>query len=266
VKKLLAYFRVHLGEALVYRATGFIWMLNDIGPALVALLFWLAAFQDQVSIAGYTVATMSIYYFGVMAINALIVPYPEYTLVEEIRSGSFSNYLVKPINLVLFKMCNMLAWRVPKAFYLVPLIFILNHFSSGKPDQVSLSLITLGSFIVSLGLSFLLMFFIKMILALTAIWLTESGWLFFSFEIFSSLFSGELVPLSFLPVSVQMVNNWLPFKYFLSFPLLIVLQKINSSYEIVLGLLTQLFWVISFYLVYRLILNCGIKNYCAYGG
>jgi len=93
VKKLLAYFRVHLGEALVYRATGFIWMLNDIGPALVALLFWLAAFQDQVSIAGYTVATMSIYYFGVMAINALIVPYPEYTLVEEIRSGSFSTRL-----------------------------------------------------------------------------------------------------------------------------------------------------------------------------
>ena len=105
-----------------------------------------------------------------------------------------------------------------------------------------------------------------MILALTAIWFTESGWLFFSFEIFSSLFSGELVPLSFLPVTVQMVNNWLPFKYFLSFPLLIVLQKINSNYEIGIGLLTQLFWVISFYLVYRLILSRGIKNYCAYGG
>ena len=209
---------------------------------------------------------MSIYYFGVMAINALIVPYPEYTLVEEIRSGSFSNYLVKPINLVLFKMCNMLAWRVPKAVYLVPLIFTLNHFSSGKPDQVSLSLIAIGAFSVSLFFSFLLMFFIKMILALTAIWFTESGWLFFSFEIFSSLFSGELVPLSFLPVTVQMVNNWLPFKYFLSFPLLIVLQKINSNYEIGIGLLTQLFWVISFYLVYRLILSRGIKNYCAYGG
>mgnify|MGYP001596238871 FL=1 len=266
MRKLLAYFRVHLSEALVYRATGFIWLLNDIGPAIVALLFWLAAFQDQSLIAGYTVASMSLYYFGVMAINALIVPYPEYNLVEEIRSGSFSNYLVKPINLIIFKMCDMLAWRIPRVFYLLPLIFILNHFSSGKQDQVSLNLITLGVFMVSLCLSFLLMFFIKMILALMAIWFTESGWLFFSFEIFSSLFSGELVPLSFLPGSVQMGNNWLPFKYFLSFPLLIVLQKINSSDEIGLGLLTQLFWVILGYLAYRFILNRGIKNYCAYGG
>lgn len=258
MRKLLAYFRVHLSEALVYRASGFIWLLNDIGPAIVALLFWLAAFKDQSLIAGYTAASMSLYYFGVMAINALIVPYPEYTLVEEIRSGSFSNYLVKPINLIKFKMCNMLAWRIPKAFYLLPLIFLLFHFSS--------SFITLGIFIISLTLSFLLMFFIKMILALTAIWFTESGWLFFSFEILSSLFSGELVPLSFLPFTIQVVNNWLPFKYFLSFPLLIVLQKITSGYEISLGLLIQLFWVISFYFAYRFILNRGIKNYCAYGG
>lgn len=45
MRKFLAYFHMALADALAYRATGFIWMLNDTIPALVFLIFWLAVFQ-----------------------------------------------------------------------------------------------------------------------------------------------------------------------------------------------------------------------------
>ena len=54
MRKLLAYFRVALIDAFIYRATGFIWMLNDVGPAVIALIFWSAAFTTHSSFAGYT--------------------------------------------------------------------------------------------------------------------------------------------------------------------------------------------------------------------
>lgn len=248
-----------LADAFAYRATGFIWMLNDTIPALVFLIFWLAAFQTQSSIGGYSSGQMIIYYLGVMLINNLVSTQPQYFLSDEIRSGAFSNYLVKPVNLGLIKMVSGVSWRLVRALFFLPLLLVIWHFFPVK-------LTHLGIFIFSLILAFLINFFIKLILGLTTIWLIEAGWLFFSFEIFSSLFSGEVIPLDLFPKSLIMVNNWLPFKYLLYFPLSLILNRPISDREIVIGFSIQLFWLIFFYCLYRFVFRRGVKSYCAYGG
>ena len=105
-----------------------------------------------------------------------------------------------------------------------------------------------------------------MILGLTTIWFTEAGWLFLSFNIIASLFSGDMIPLDLLPSGLVAVNNFLPFKYLIYFPLSIILNRVSNVNEQILGLLIGLGWVIFFYLLYRLVLRRGVKNYCAYGG
>ena len=105
-----------------------------------------------------------------------------------------------------------------------------------------------------------------MILGLTTIWFTEAGWLFNSFNIIAGLFGGELIPLDLLPQALLTVNNWLPFKYMLYFPLSLILNRVNQPSELIMGLLLGCFWATFFYWLYRLVLKRGIKNYCAYGG
>ncbi len=266
MRKFLAFYKVALSDALVYRATGFIWMLNDIGPAMVALFFWLAVFKTHLTIGGYAVASIVFYYFGVMLINSLVATHPQYILSDEIRTGVFSNYLVKPINLAVFKIASAISWRTVRVLFFLPAILILWWLFSSALQGLSFSALNLCLFVVSLFAAFLINFFIKMILGLTAIWFTESGWLFNSFTIISGLFSGELIPLDLLPQTLLTVNNWLPFKYMLYFPLSLILNRVNQTSELIGGLLLACFWATFFYWLYRLVLKRGIKNYCACGG
>lgn len=266
MRKFLVYFRIAVADALVYRASGFIWMLNDIGPALVALFFWLAVFKTHVAIGGYTVASIVFYYFGVMLINSLVATHPQHFLSDEIRSGAFSNYLVKPIHLAVFKIAGAISWRAVRVLFFLPAILILWWLFSSTLRGLSFSVLNLCLFAVSLLAAFLINFFIKMILGLTTIWFTEAGWLFNSFNIIAGLFGGELIPLDLLPQALLTVNNWLPFKYMLYFPLSLILNRVNQPSELIGGLLLGFFWTIFFYWLYRLVLKRGIKNYCAYGG
>jgi ABC-2 type transport system permease protein len=266
MRKFLAYFHNSFSDALVYRATGIIWLLNDIGPALVMIIFWLAAFQTKESISGYNLSSIAFYYFGVAGISSLVTTHPQYILADEIRTGAFSNYLVKPIQLAVYKLAGGLSWRVIRILFFIPAILILWQLMSINLPFLNFNFTTLVIFSLSLILSLLITFFIKMILGLTAIWFTESGWLFMSFEIISGFFSGELIPLDLFPPTVIAVNNLLPFKYMIYFPLSLILNRISTFNEQVTGLLIGFGWVIFFYAFYRLVLKQGIKNYCAYGG
>lgn len=259
MRKLLAYFHLAIADAFADRATGFIWMLNDTVPALIILVFWLSAFQTQSSIGGYSSGQMIIYYLGVILVSNLVAVQPQYFLSNEIRSGAFSNYLVKPLNFVYFKIITGISWRLVRSLFFLPLLLVLLHF-------FSVQLTNLGIFISSLFLSFLINFFIKLILGLTTIWLSEAGWLFLIFEILISLFSGEVIPLDLFPNSLIVVNNYLPFKYLLYFPLSLILHRPISGREIVIGFSLQLFWLIFSYCLYRFVFRRGVKSYSAYGG
>lgn len=266
MRKFWAYLRLTFIEAFTYRATGFIWMLNDSIPALVAMLFWSAAFSGRELINGYSLAEMQFYYLGVMLIDSLVFAYPEYSLIEEIRSGTFSKYLIKPFNLVVFKMFDSIVWRLIRLVFFLPLSLVIIYlFFSGFSWPV-LVWWQVALFVVGLIFAFLIIFFMKMVFGLLAIWWTEIGWLLFSFDIVTALFSGELIPLDFLPPLLVNINNWLPFKYFIYFPLAIGLNQITRPEELIFGFGVAGFWLIFFFGLYRLLFKIGLKNYSAYGG
>lgn len=265
MKKLLAYFRVGIIDAFIYRAEGIIWMLNDAGPAIIALIFWSAAFQTQANFAGYTFSQILIYYLGIMFINNVINTQPQFFLSEEIRSGDFSNYLLKPINLTMFKFASNSSWRLVRLIFFIPMLLLVAKLFGLDGQMFQFSLSRLALIIISLALAFGINFFLKLALGLTTIWFEESGWLFFGFEIITSFLSGELIPLDFFPAGLIAVNNFLPFKYLLYFPLSILLNRL-SNWELFYGFVFQLAWCLLAYGSYRLILRRGSRIYSAYGG
>ena len=266
MRKFWVYFKMAVADAFVYRAEGIIWMLVEVSEPLVAIVFWLAAFQGRDSIAGYTLSSMVIYYFGVMFINNLVATHPQYQLSEKIRDGSFSNYLVKPVNLASAFMAGSGSWRVVRLILFLPPLLIIGLFLKLDFAGLDLSALRLLLVLASLVMAFWLHFFIKMIMGLTTIWFMEAGWLFLSFNIVKSFFGGDLIPLDLFPSSMLLVANWLPFKYLTYFPLRLGLNNLSSSQEIWLGLLVQFGWCVVFYLLYLLVLKRGAKNYSAYGG
>jgi ABC-2 type transport system permease protein len=266
MRKFLAYFRQSLADAFIYRATGFIWMLNDLGPALIMLLFWLAAFKNRPSVSGYTPGAMIVYYLGVMLINNLVSFQPQYFLSDEIRTGQFSNYLVKPINLTAYKLAGVLCWRLVRLIFFLPAMLVITKLFSRQLQSLDFSQLNFSLFLAGLVLAFLLNFFIKLVLGLLTFWFLEAGWIFFIFEVLASFFSGEALPLDLFPPSLNLINNLLPFKYLLYFPLSLLLGRAGNSRELLLGFAMAVFWTVVSYGLYRRVLHKGIRNYCAYGG
>lgn len=266
MRKFWAYFKLAVSDALVYRAEGIIWMLVEVSEPLVALIFWWAAFQTHNTIAGYTLASMVLYYFGVMFINNLVATHPQYDIAEEIRSGSFSNYLLRPINFVSFKIAIGTSWRVVRVLFFMPLLLLLVPIFKIDIGMLDFSPFRLLLILISLVMAFCLHFFFKLVLGLAAIWFTEAGWLFISFSIVNSFFSGDLIPLDLFPAQMLAVANWLPFKYLTYFPLSLSLNRLTQASDIFSGLAIQFGWCVFFYLLYRLIWRAGSKTYSAYGG
>ncbi|MFH1280267.1 MAG: ABC-2 family transporter protein [Candidatus Beckwithbacteria bacterium] len=264
MRKFFSYFSIALSDAFAYKAAGFIWMLNDIGPAIVGLIFWKAAFNSSVNIGGYTLQSMIFYYLGIMLVNTLVATHPQYDLSDQIRSGNFSKYLTKPINITTSKIAGSIAWRVIRFIYLLPVILLINIYLYKSNQGFSYLNLNIIFLTLSLIMAFLLNFFIKMSLGLATFWFTEAGWLFFTYRIINTFLSGELIPLDLFPQSVFNLISYLPFKYMLFFPLSIALNK-QSYLNTVQGLLIQLFWCLVFYLIYKLVLKKGIKVYEAYG-
>jgi ABC-2 type transport system permease protein len=262
MKKLFAYFRVAIIDAVIYRAEGIIWMLNDIGPAVIALIFWSAAYQTHDSFAGYTYPQMLVYYLGIMFINNVINTQPQFYLSEEIRNGDFSKYLLKPINLTMFKFASNNSWRLVRLIFFLPLLLVIAkafglNFSDWQVSPVQILLV-----IISLVLAFAINFFLKLALGLTTIWFEEAGWLFFGFDILAGFLSGEYIPLGFLPNSLTAINNFLPFKYTLYFPLSLAMGKESSGYDLVMAI----GWAVFAYIIYRFMLARGSRVYSAFGG
>lgn len=265
MRKFLAFSRLVLIDAFIYRATGFIWMLNDIGPAVIALIFWSAAFSTHSSFSGYTFPQMLLYYLGIMFVNNVINTQPQFFLSDEIRSGDFSNYLLKPMNFTLFKFASNSSWRIVRLIFFLPMLLLVAKLFGLDLQVLQFSYPRLGLIIFSLSLAFGINFFLKLALGLTTIWFEESGWLFFGFDILSSFLSGELIPLDLFPSGLLAVNNFLPFKYMLYLPLSLLLNRLSGQ-ELFFGLIFQFTWCLLAYGLYRLLFRRGSRIYSAYGG
>ncbi len=103
-------------------------------------------------------------------------------------------------------------------------------------------------------------------MALTTVWLMEAGWMFFLFEMIYGLFSGEMIPLDILPPAVNQLNQFLPFKYLLYFPVSLFLGKVTAVREIIFGLGVSAAWLILFLWLYRRLRARSAKAYESYGG
>ena len=266
MRQFWAFFRVAVADALVYRAEGAVWMLLEVSQPVVALIFWLAAFQTKSDIAGYSLTSMVLYYFGIMFVNNLVATHPQYELSREIRSGSFSYYLLRPVSLSVYKIAAGSSWRVVRILFFLPQILLLVPIFHLDLSSLSFSPAKILAILVSVFMAFWLHFFAKMILGLTTIWFTEAGWLFLSFNVINSFFSGQLIPLDLFPAKLLHFTNFLPFKYFLYFPVSLSLNRLNQANAVILGLAVQFFWCLLFYWLYHLVLKRGTKAYSAYGG
>ncbi len=224
-----------------------------------------ASNPDRPELAGYTLAAMSSYYLIMTLVDALTaVTEDDWQIAADIRDGRISQFLLKPMDYLAYRLALFGAGRVVyAAAALAPVgvfVFLQREYWVGLPPPLQLA-----AFVLSLVLTALLQFLISYTTALLAFWLLEISTFVFILFAFEYIAGGHLFPLDILPAGVLRVLEFTPFPYQLYFPVSIYLERVTGA-DLLRGLAIQAGWVTAVYALARWVWSRGIRHYTAVGG
>ena len=258
-------FRMFLQDALAYRLEGFVWFLLDILPPVVMIALWLAAFKDRSVIGGYTLGSMLLYYFAMGAFSTLLTGHPEWGASYEIRMGEYSRLLLKPISPNLYYFIGQIAWKIVRLLFLSPIVIVGVALLFGKLEWPALQPHHLLGLAAAIPLSYVMQFCFKLGLGYLAFWVSEPSGFYGLFGTTLAFLGGAILPLDLMPAGLLRASAWLPFHYFLFFPVQLLLGRVSAG-EVVLGLAASAVWCAVSIGFMTLIFRLGIRDYAAVGG
>jgi len=268
MKKYFHVMLVGLQNNLQYRFNYLTRTLFSFIPLFAMLSLWRTIYAGKEGAGehgGFTQAQMIFYYLLVAVVDVLTaVNEDDWQIAADIREGNISQFLLKPVDYLWYRLSLFIAGRLAFiAMAVLPLggfIFYFRQYFLPPPDAV-----TFGLFVVSLGFTALLQFFISYAMAMLAFWLLEISTLIFILFAFEYLASGHLFPLDVLPAGVKELLFLTPFPYQLYFPIQIYLGKVAGT-GLWQGLTIQCLWVLAAYAFARFMWRRGIRKYAAFGG
>ena len=259
---------IGIQNTLVYRMNFLFRSAFGLIPLMATIYLWRAVYEGKsrgAEVAGYTLASMTSYYLLVTIVDMLTaVADDDWQIAADIREGNINQFILKPIDYLTYRLClfsaNRIIYTAVASVPVVLFIFVQRKYFVLPPDSL-----TFGCFMVSVVLTGLLQFLMSYTMALLAFWVLEVSTFIFILFAFEQLAGGHLFPLDILPHWLAQILNFTPFPYQLFFPVSVYLGRTTGA-EMWRGLLIQVFWVLSFYVIARWAWSRGIRKYTAVGG
>ena len=250
-----------LAETMAYRAQLMIGLLLSLVP-LIMMAVWLTVVDQVGPAAGWRKADFVAYYVGAAMVYQFTFSYAAWGWQREIRNGDLSVRLLKPIDPFHFYLGSRLGRLAFEVLLTTPLIVLASLL---VPElHFPLTPVRFVAFIASLVGAFLLSTLMGTTFGMIAFWTTQSVNLYFLWFGVGQFLSGWIAPLALFPAWFGQVANLLPFHSTLGFPVEILIGRAGDS-AISGGLLTCLFWIAAFAMLYRLLWRRGLARYEAVG-
>jgi ABC-2 type transport system permease protein len=268
MKKYWHVINIGIQNNLTYRFNFLARAVFGLIPLIAMLYVWQKIYSGKsagATVGTYSLAQMISYYLLTTVVDALTaVNEDDWQIAADIKDGNISQFLLKPIDYLWYRLCLFLSGRVTYlAVAVIPLtlfILYLHRYFVLPPDWTAF-----GCFLLSTVLTALLQFFTSYAMAMLAFWVLEVSTFIFILFAFEYLASGHLFPLDILPRGLEQALYFTPFPYQLYFPVSIYMGKTRGA-DLASGLLIQSLWVIAAYCVARFAWRRGIRKYSAVGG
>lgn len=229
---------------LAYRFDIIMNIVLTVSKMLLAYVLWSAVFESQGTVAGFTLNSMMSYYI----ISSFLTQLDQATntgwnIAEDIRNGSFSKYIIKPMSIFGYFTANtagvssfLLIFNLLAAV-LWALIFRVEFVMT---DDVLL--ILQAVVLILLGLLFMvqLSYFIGIlafkVLDVTVFMLVKDNT--------AEFVKGSLIPLTLLPPGIIGIMKFFPFYYITYLPTMLLLGR--NGNEALTGIVVLICWIILF--------------------
>jgi ABC-2 type transport system permease protein len=257
--------RLCVAEALQYRVESSIYFLYEVLPPIMMAFLWVAAYESQPTVAGFTLGEMLGYTLGVMVLRAIVTVHVEWALDFEIRQGLLSTHLTRPFNYWLYLLTDSLAWKSVRLALVVPLALVGLWLLGPWIGTVTLAWDRLPLLAVSIVLAYAVYFFLKLCVGFIGFWTNDIVGITTLYEVIASVLGGILFPIVLLPDWLQAVARLLPIQAIYTIPLNILLGK-STGIDALLGIALQLGWIVGLWGLATLLWRAGLKRYESVGG
>lgn len=263
MKKYLLIFNNACQVGWSYRGSLVIKAFVDVIFTVAYILLWSVLYRNKSTIAGFNFADIVTYYILVRIIDLFYTFYPAKFLTAAIKTGNFSNVLIKPLNYFIYSIANTAGLKIARGsvtlILIIGFLIFFPEYLTFPPDPIYyLALIPFGI------LSWLIFFELGFLIGIASFWVSETGNIRSAIAQIVSLFSGGWIPLTFFPPLVILVINWLPLR-FLYFYLIQLYQGKIPLHQLAPDLLLCIFWVTLLWLLGRQLLIKGVRRYESYG-
>jgi ABC-2 type transport system permease protein len=248
--------RVGVAETVAYRAEFLIWILTMTMP-LVMLGLWTSV-ADEKQFESYNSAKFVAYYLAMLIVRNLTGTWVGWQLGEEIRLGTMSMRLLRPIHPFFAFAASHLAAVPFRSVVAVPIAIAL--LASSGSDALVTDPVQLALVVPSLFFAWLMTFALLFAIGSLAFFLTQTMAIAnMYFGVFTVL-SGYLVPLELMPDWVQRVASWTPFPSMLSAPVHMLIHR-QSLGDIATLLATQAGWTAGSVALAAVVWRIGVRRF-----
>lgn len=260
--KLWARYKVGLASEFEYRWGSLIWIINQWVGVLFIMFLWYFTARN---VAGFPMSPSQVitYFILSVPISRLTQTWLWENMGDDIRTGRLTKFLLRPQPYLLNELAENFSRQTIRLLTLAPVLMVVLFYLRGE-FELKISWGYAGLFLLALTLGFALRFIYEGFMGVSTFWLLDVHGFAAIVGHLTGLFTGSLIPLSIMPPFLLSVAKLLPFRYFVSFPLEIVLGQI-AGWEIFWGFLGGLAWILFFALLYRPFMKRGIKKYEAVG-
>jgi ABC-type uncharacterized transport system permease subunit len=261
VQKYLTVFRVNWLNSLQYRAPTVIYILGYTLYVAVLLFLWTAIYREGGRVGPYELSEMVTYYLLMFVINTVVISYVSWEIIDHIREGFFSHFLVKPVNYFTYWLTVNASGKL---FEAVVIAFVVCGFwlVVGPVVRFPADPATYLGFAVSLALAVVLAFELEFCIGMIAFWLVQVRVFKYMLQYAVFFFAGTLLPLDVFPNALSSIAAVLPFQYLVFVPIQIFLEK---RPDVWFDFATAAGWIVVFYALARWGLTRGIARYEAVG-
>ncbi|MFZ2153477.1 MAG: ABC-2 family transporter protein [Microgenomates group bacterium] len=252
-----------LQEYFVYRVNFFFWRLQVFITFVMFFSLWSAISIGKNNLGIYSIPQIYSYFVIGYVIRAIVFATRTQDIGAEIQNGNISLLLIKPISTLNYYFARDLVDKLFNLFFMFwEFLLILFLF---KPALTHPTFANFLLFLASLLISILLFFFYSLVISFITFW-SDSAWSsrFLFGVVFVTLFSGQYIPLDFLPSVFSRFLDYTPFPYMYYYPVKIWLGQIPSSqiyWHLFNGLLISIF----FYFLSQFLWLKGKQKYQSYG-
>ena len=206
--------RIGLAEAFAYRAEFLVWMLSMTMPLVMLAL--MAALAREAPLGRFDGPTFTAYYLATLIVRQMTGAWVVWEMVREIREGTLSLRLLRPIHPLLSYSADSLAAVPMRALVSLPIALLLLFTTGG--GHVSHDPVVLAAFFPSLVGAWALNFSVSAMIGTLGLYLESSMSVWELWLGCFMMLSGYLVPLELFPPWLERIARLLPFAYLQATP------------------------------------------------